>query len=570
MASVVRQPYRPGVEVDGWLFERWQLQKEKQKPDGTIYHQPMLSFYPVPTVIYRDEDGQVRGFRISFIFRGSPPDENKDKRVTDVDIPARIVRSPTAANIIAEAGGPDLSRDQAQTIVRLLTDVIAGRGNDKIEEREVVTRCTWDDRGHLSGPGLDGRPVGAWLEELAAYGRCTEISEEDARRAWAFIAKNAQNWPKAMIVYGMPLGSLYTVPFGKDSFSLHLTAESSVGKTESAEIAMSTLSSAQRPHGALYRTWDASAQAPINLLKMVGALPVWFDETAVMSGDDEEFTNLIFRLSQGRARLVANTEGGLRDGSGERWDSCILSTGEARITFRSGLTGIRRRVIELSAPLIPSADIEMHEAFIARARAAHGWPLRWFMRDHDVVAAANLHATIFGRLGEIARNQQVEVSQAYGLATCAVGFAELCRLAGVPVNESTLIWAASEAFSEVLSAAEDEGASISERGIAAILEAVETTDNFVNPEDDFAIDRWGVRFPDGYIGVLGKHTLRTIFKTYADLADPVPVLNRWKAEGILQHDSSSNQGRREIYSYKEHKIVSKRMYLIRVDDKPDP
>jgi len=151
------------------------------------------------------------------------------------------------------------------------------------------------------------------------------------------------------------------------------------------------------------------------------------------------------------------------------------------------------------------------------------------------------------------------------LATCAVGFSELCRLTGTSVTESTLIWAASEAFSEVLSAAEDEGASISERGLAALIEAVETTDNFVEPEDNLAIDRWGIRFPDGYIGVLGKHTLREIFRTYADLPDPVPVLNRWKSEGLLQHDTGSSQGRRKIYSYKDHKVVSKRMYLIRVD-----
>ena len=534
-------------EVAGWKLSPPELMKWKPKGDDGEWVLA-LPFVPMPEAIIRDEDGQIRGFRIRFIIRGSED--------TTVVAPSLLVRVQSPSNVLAAVGGPDLSTDQARVLVKLLTDVIAGKGKN-IEEDTVVTRAVW--RGDvLYSPGVN--PVAEWQPELAAYGVCADIDEEQARENWAEIVELALTEPKAMMVLGMPIGSIYCAPLRADSFAMHLTAESSTGKTESAEIAMSALSSARRPHGALYRTWDASAQAPTNLLKMVGPLPVWFDETAVFAGDDVEFTNLLFRLAQGRGRLIADVEGGLRSGSGERWDACLLSTGEARVSNRSGLTGLRRRVIEIYAPL---THVETHDQMLSLARKSYGWPLRWLVQDPDPQWARDLHMQIFGAMSDEAKSQQVEVAQAANLATCAVGFGTLARLTGASITARQLADAAKSVFRKILAASADEGADIGERALWAVKEAIQRSGNFYAPEDEMFIQRWGVTFDDGYVGIIGAATLAEILLRYAKLTDPVPVLERWADDGILQHDQKKHTGRRSVYVPGSGMRIS-RLYLVKV------
>jgi len=521
-----------------------------------------LLFNVIPSEILFDEDGEVRGFVVEFRFTG----HNRE-----INLPASVMRASRPNDVIAAAGGPDLQLAASKTIVAFLDDIRIEAASLGIPTSTVTTRARWDG-DVLNAPGMvnaSGKPrrVAEWVPELAAYGMCAEITEEKALQSWAEIVRLALTAPKAMMVYGMPIGSIYCDPLKADSFAMHITSESSMGKTESAEIAMSALSSARRPHGALYRTWDASAQAPTNLLKMTGPLPVWFDETAVFGGDDVEFTNLLFRLAQGRGRLIANTEGGLRAGSGERWDACVLSTGEARVSNRSGLTGLRRRVIEIYAPLIDHRGT--HEEILDHAQRAHGWPLRWLVADPHVAWARGLYLQVFAELSHESQGQQLEVMQAANLAVCMMGFGILARLAGVKISPRQLVDAGRKVFSKILASSEDEGSDIGERGLRAIREAVLRTGSFYRHDDEmFGYQRFGVYFPDGYVGIIGQKTLAEILKTYAGLDDPVPVLERWAASGVLQHDQGRHTGRRKIF-WPGQGVVKRPLYLIDLGSETD-
>lgn len=538
------------MKVLGWSFDaKHKILLKAKMVKGETEWVEALPFLPRPISIIRDEDNEIRGFRISFEFYG-----RQDREIV---VPGMFVRASSPANVLAQCGGPEISREQGLVMTKLFTDLIAGKGRD-IGKETVVTRAEWVG-DELHAPGR--QPAAEWLPELAAYGHIADIDEAEAKKAWADIVTNALDQSyRSVIVFGMPIGSIYCNPLKVDSFALHITGESSTGKTESAEIAMSTLSSARRPRGALYRTWDASAQAPTNLLKMTGPLPVWFDETAVLAGDDISFTNLLFRLAQGRGRVVADTEGGLRAGSGERWDASVLSTGEARISNRSGLTGLRRRVLEVYAPLMNRAD--EHDVILGKARRAYGWPLRWLEESPGLDEAQKLHDWLFGRLSDHSKNQQVEVSQASNIVTCAVGFSTLARLCGVSVPRAELLVVAIAMFEKVLLAAADEGADIGERGLNAIKEAVKSSGNFYSADDELFIRRYGVVFDDGYIGIVGKAMLAEILLKYANLPDPTPVLKRWDDEGILQHDVGKYTGRRTIYVPRRGMKLST-LYLVR-------
>jgi hypothetical protein len=355
----------------------------------------------------------------------------------------------------------------------------------------------------------------------------------------------------------MPIGSMYVRPLELDNFALHITSESSQGKTESAEIAMSAFGDARKPRGRLYRTWDVSEQAPIALFRQVGCMPVWFDETAVL-GDDTRFSTIIFRLAQGTNRMRADAYGGLTEGSADRWDTCLLSTGEARITITSALSGMQRRVLEIAAPL---TDMDTHGKIQAKVRQARGWPMRWLVSDPDVEWAQETHREIFGRLSDEARSQQVEVSQAANIATCAMGFAVLCRLAGLRPMPRAIIRAATDVFRDTLEEAADRGADIAERGLNAIKAAMnQYPDRFLAPDEGLH-ERWGVVFPDQTVGIVSDTVLKDIFARFGGAPDPMPTMRRLRDMGRVVAEDGRLRSRRKFFMPTQG-MVSDRIYVL--------
>lgn len=536
-------------KVAGWEIWAHSLHQIKHNRKGEDDSVEVLPFAPVPIAIYKDEDDEIRGFKILFRWVN---------RQSVVVVPAAFLYTGGASELLVRSGGPSLSSEQVRILIRFLTDVVAGRAN--VEPMRIITRAEWKGAVY-SGPGSG--PIAAWQTELVGYGQTTPIDDEHARGLWYRILERATGSPKSMIVLGMPIGSLYIRPLKLNNFALHITSESSSGKTESAEIAMSTLGSAQKPQGLLYRTWDVSEQAPIALFRQVGCMPVWFDETAVL-GDDTRFSTIIFRLAQGVNRMRADAYGGLVEGSSSRWDTCLLSTGEARITITSALSGMQRRVLEILAPL---TDVDAHHYMLENARLAYGWPLQWFVQDPDVVWAADFHRRVMDELTKVSRNQQVEFSQAANVATCAMGFAVLCRLSGYsPIPERRILKAAVNVFSETLELAGELGSDIGERALIGLKEAIRTqSEKFPAPNDSLFHERWGVMFDDGCVGIMGEKTLAQILERYAGLPDTVPVVKRWAEGGVLVTEGGRKQSKRTIW-VPGSGLKLQRMYILRVGE----
>jgi hypothetical protein len=542
------------VEVRGWDFSGQVLAAKVPGRSGKDEWADVLPFNLVPRRVLADEDGNVQGFEVKFKW--------VDGRASETTIPGSFLGSPMRTQVLAQLG-IHLLPEQAKVVAEFLSAVLSGYSN--LSHDRVVTRAEWiGDELNLPNATY---PAAPWLAELDAYGRVGE--EAGAREAWQEIVRTAMQWPRAMCVLGMPFATIYLKRMAAENFALHVTGESHSGKTLVAELAMSELSSAQCPHGALYRTWNASEKAPQNLMKLVGVLPVWLDETATAGLDDERFTNSIFQLAQGRARMVADKVGGLEPGGGIRWDACLLSTGEARLSNKSGLTGMRRRVFELYAPIFEDGSGETIDELVALARKHFGWPLRWLAADPHPDRARASYERLLMAAAPAARGQQVELAQAGNVAACMAGFAELGRACGVKVPERALKDGVLFVFEKLVRASADEGADVGERALRALKEALNTrSQNFLDPEEraDATRERWGVTFEDGVVGITGEATLAHVLGEFGRIEDIVPALEKLKKMGVLIHDAGRATGRRRIW-VPGRGLTMTRLYLFKLSER---
>lgn len=542
--------------VEGWdLSEDASVGRYTTK-DGTTTRAEVLPFGVRPLAVYADEDKVKRGFDVEFT--------NPDGSTRVVNLPAHVVRSRDAAAIIANAGGPDLPLGWAKHVVALLADVTIGLSN--IEPERVLTRAKWYG-DTLWAPG-NGVPVAGWAP-LAKYGDRADITEDAAKAAWASVCGMARHYPKMMVVLGMPFGSVYLPPWHSDTFALHIVGESMSGKTESAEMSMATMGNARKPSGPLYRTWNVSEQAPNNHLKSVGVMPVYFDESSTSGLDDEGFTRLIFNLAQGRGRLVANTDGTNR-GADDQWDACILSTGEARISARSGLSGVRRRVLEVTIDGRGLMPLAAHNAAMRDARSAYGWPLKWLTERPNPEHALRTYEAIITQAERVnVGGQQLAGAMAENVAACLMGYVQLCRVVGVEWDRQQVLDAVAAVFGDAQNVAAEEGANVGERALRAIVEAVHTHPAYFPPADDPTIDnnrdRWGVQFiDDNTVGVFGQGTLRRIMREFgAPATDLTAVFAKLKAMGVLIHDEGRNDTTRR-YHQPGKGVKSGRVYVVRM------
>lgn len=532
-----------GVRASGWKFSGGKL-RQKRGREWT----ERLSFDVFPHGVLVDEDGIVRAFDVEFVGAGPRP--------IRLLVHERFLGASSRPDSLIQMGGPAMLPEEAKAVAELLAAV---RGAPR-SVADVITRAEWAG-DEMRVPGL--RQVAPQRGELEVYGDLRG-DEDDARRSWTEIVELSRRaGPKSMAVLGMPVGSLYVTKLDDPQlFTMHITGESHSGKSESAELAMQTMGDARKGVGRLYRNWNMSAKAPENVLRQVGIMPVWFDEAANDESDPEDFSTKLFHLMEGRARKIAGTDG-KNVGGDEKWTACLLSTGEARLSINSGLSGFRRRVMELYAPL--TDDVETHDRMMHLARRAHGWPLRWVAADAGPTEFVDVQRMLFARLADEAQGQQVEVAQAANVATCIAGFWKLAQAVGVSVPKRELVSAGLSVFRKLLRAAEDEGSDVGERGLRALKEATQTTNYFHAPQQDMFHERWGVTFDDGVIGVLGEATLRRILREYAGIGDSQPVLEKWSEQGILMHESGTyTSGTRSIWVPATRQMRRARMYLVKV------
>ncbi|MFD2831055.1 DUF927 domain-containing protein [Corticicoccus populi] len=120
----------------------------------------------------------------------------------------------------------------------------------------------------------------------------------------------------------------YLKDAGKDVFCpvVHISGESSTGKTTAAKLALSTAGSPKSNKG-LFDNWNATSNAIIGKLSNNMGIPVCFDE--ISASNNLSITDLIYTISEGVERSRSDVNGVARPP--RHWSTIVLSTGEMGI-----------------------------------------------------------------------------------------------------------------------------------------------------------------------------------------------------------------------------------------------
>lgn len=128
---------------------------------------------------------------------------------------------------------------------------------------------------------------------------------------------------------------------GYDSLFIHLSGDSSIGKTTAEMLAISAF--ANPISGGLMKRWTATQNALIASFDGNLGLPIAIDESSAAQMND--FTSFIYMFSQGHGRERAKSDGTLRTAG--QWSFTLISSGEAKLP-RNGNSGLNIRLLELS------------------------------------------------------------------------------------------------------------------------------------------------------------------------------------------------------------------------------
>lgn len=457
---------------------------------------PILPFNVVPVRALR-EGPNIVVIEVDVVYANG--------RVEHVAIPDEVIYASRPAQVLARETGIAISHREATDLAAFLEMIVSERASD-LPETQVITTAEWRD-DELVVPGRNLVSPRKAFTELRKYGE-RKGAEPLAREAWREILQYAAlpGNERLLLILGMPLGSLYAArlrhpPYRltTGTFALHLTGDSAQGKTQAAIAAMMTLGDAteKSTRANLYRTWNMSAQAPAALAHQLGILPLYFDEAATSQKSPEEFTQTIFDLAQGTERQRATVTGDVDEV--ERWECCILSTGEMRLSAKSGLVGVRRRVQELYAPFAPQ---DHSDQVFRRASDFHGWPLHWITSDPHIEDAAKL-------FDEIEHTFEDQISwlnaAALNLSVCGLGALMLARaLDSDYVTVATVQRAVERVVKKLGKAALEEGLNIGHKLAIAVWEDVarhEPSYPAVDVVLSIVRERDGVILKDGSVGI---------------------------------------------------------------------
>lgn len=554
--------------VPGWDWAGSRL--TQLIPDGTddsgepkFKREQKLSFNVIPRKILRDEDGRVES--IAAVIQGL------DERRRVVVFPASLVTSAQPSRTLREETGITVPPREAQWLLQFISTIV-NDGRVKLPETRGISVARWEnDSLVVPGPYVavpDAR-------ELDKYGSRADITEELARKRWRGIVELAleRGNEKFALVLGMPIGSMYAERFWLPTFALHVAGESHQGKTEGTEAAMNTIGLATKPHGPLYRTWNNSPRAFTNIAKRLGIMPLYLDEAATFDGTPEQWTSVVFELAQGRARAVADTAGGLTTGSDDTWMASILSTGEIGITGKSNLTGMRRRVLEIRAPLVTS-DVDNSrdpgndsQRAVNWTREAHGWPLYWLVNSPDPSGFERSRNHLLDAIyAELDESQKLAFVEADNVATCLAGFVTLGRLAGRDVLRATRA-VARVVYSQLRDRAASEGSGLADRVVRAIRDDLAThprnwPDALDALDELSGFERTGVTFDaeKGIVGIMSKDVLARLAQHDANT-----VLEVLRDSGHLEVPPSRAgfQARRRVWQ-RGQGVSSTALYVIRL------
>ena len=208
-------------EVPGWLsshgnlarttIRQWQGQPvtvwEKQAGQG------------LSLVELLEEDGEVVGVEADILF--------SDGRTKRRFIPVEVGTARNVSEALLEATGELWVSKEARAVTEWLADALKVADAPR---HKVASKVRWVN-GELVVPGINVE-LSPWLKQswLSGVGPKSKVEQEAAKQVWRQVVEAAGKNPKLAIALGSAVASVYLERLGANSFLLHLTGDSTLGR----------------------------------------------------------------------------------------------------------------------------------------------------------------------------------------------------------------------------------------------------------------------------------------------------------------------------------------------------
>lgn len=172
--------------------------------------------------------------------------------------------------------------------------------------------------------------------------------------------------PRVLIFIYASLAAAFLGPVIPDAPNaiVHLSGETSKGKTTTLRAGGSCWGRPDLDGEAVMRTWDASPSAIEQYAEVSSCVPLILDDTKrAMTRDPESkiVASMIYQVAAGQGRGRARPDGMRRMST---WRTILLSSGEAPATSHTNDAGARARVLE-----VHGAPLPQNAAFVASLTA---------------------------------------------------------------------------------------------------------------------------------------------------------------------------------------------------------
>ncbi|MDD5367427.1 MAG: DUF927 domain-containing protein, partial [Gallionellaceae bacterium] len=471
------------------------------------------------------------------ITRGSRGDV-QSRRVT-IEVGDQAVTVPTA-DVADGAVWVDRFPAAAGVATRDVRDVLRNIVDDQAARLPRTTATPEWAGGRLILPPADVLPRG--------YG-ITAGTPADFRA----IVQRAAEVPKLALVEGLAVGGLYVLPLDMQSLVLHLPGRGRQGKTTAARLAASIFG---RPSEVML-PWNTTENGLAAWLRGVAVLTGFRDELGAAGFRPDRLSSTVFRVTQGAERDVSGRTGEHRESRGS-WHGALISTGNEAITSQIANEGIAARVVELSAPLTPSAAYA--EDLDALIRRGYGHGLAALVdAGPDPETLAEWLPAIEDAVG--VPGGGVERTLGKSLALGVAGARVLGDLFDVGDLEPAALVAAREALVELAAALAERGANPGDRLLRAIEsamasepasfptrhyyeQAIAEVDGYRLTRETYGWDLSGDDLPGDVAIITGQ--LRGIAEAegIADTTVALKELARRNPPALLRQDDGKNLARR--------------------------
>jgi hypothetical protein len=143
------------------------------------------------------------------------------------------------------------------------------------------------------------------------------------------------------LVIAAALAAPLLEPLSAPNFGVHLSGESSTGKTSMLRIGGSVYGDPHDPQW--LASWNATGAGAELRAAMLSDLPQCYDE--IGGGEPEALDRMVYMLINGTGRTRAQRDLALRET--QHWRTVLISTGERDLMSDTSATGVRTRIINV-------------------------------------------------------------------------------------------------------------------------------------------------------------------------------------------------------------------------------